>query len=314
MKIYLFFLLTVVIGLQSLAQPISKADLKILQKKQDTLTILSWRTANEQLPTLRLISDSVFTRVLVRALKTNNSFYFPFDSVQIAKVYAPDSAFRIFTWEIKTVGNKYRQKGVIQYRTADGKLKIAPLIDNSDFVEGYDKIGDARNWTGALYYNILLNENAGKKFYTLLGFDNNNEESNKKWIEVLTFDENNMPIFGAPVFAHKTKGDLNRFQIEYKKEARLKLNWDEEQEMIIFDHTSSESGFTNQRKTYVPDGDYEGFKWENGKWVHQEKVMCNCPLSLKDTKEQIAKPIFDANGNRIDNIPQAPTPPKKPKN
>jgi hypothetical protein len=283
------------------AQPITKNDLKLLQKKQDSLSILSWRISNEIHPEMRLKSDSLFTRVLVRALQINNSFHFGFDSLLIAKTYAPDSSFKIFTWQIEPKKNIIRQKGVIQYKTQDGKMKITPLIDNSDYMETTNEIVGAKNWIGAIYYSILLHEYNGKKYYTLLGFDDNNTESNKKWIEVLTFNEKGEPIFGNNNIQHTELGLRNRLALEYKKESRLKLNWDKEQNMIIYDHLSSENGFVNQRKTYVPDGDYEGLKWENGKWIHLPKVMCNCPLSTKENKEQAGKPIFDRNGNRINN-------------
>jgi hypothetical protein len=286
---------------QANAQRFTKAELKILHKKQDSLSILSWRISNEFTNIDRLRSDSLFTRILVRTLALKNSFYFGFDSVQIAKVYAPDSSFKIFTWQIEKGKDKYRQRGVIQYKTTDGKMKITPLIDNSEFMEEYNVVTDAKNWVGALYYNILLNEYQGKKIYTLLGFDENNKESNKKWIEVLTFNEKNEPVFGGPYFKHTTQGMRNRFDVEYKKESHVKINWDPEQQMIIYDHLSSENGFVNQRKTYVPDGDYEGFKWDNGMWVHNEKVMCNCPLSNKENKEKVNDGLFDANGNKIEN-------------
>jgi hypothetical protein len=230
--------------------------------------------------------------------------------VAVAKVYAPDSSFKIFTWQIERSKDKIRQKGVIQYPTPDGKLKITPLWDNSEFLENPNEVGNAKSWIGALYYKILLREFQGKKFYTLIGFDENNSESNKKWIEILYFNENMEPVFGYPMIKHSTRGLLNRYSVEYKKEAKVKLNWDEEQQMIIFDHLSSENGFVNQRKTYVPDGDYEGFKWENGLWVHQEKVMCNCPLRKIDDpmlgNPEINKPLFDKNGKRIES-PGKPT-------
>jgi hypothetical protein len=301
-KLFFVTLLSLPCFLQ--AQPITKNDLKSLAKKQDSLSILSWRISNEISATNRLISDSIFTKVLVRALSIKNSFYFPFDSVQIAKVYAPDSSFKIFTWEIERSKEKIRQRGVIQYKTSDGKLKITPLIDNSEFTEDDNAIGNANNWIGALYYNILVNEYEGKKIYTLIGFDENSSKSNKKWLDILTFDENNQPIFGGPFFKHTTLGIRNRMSLEYKKESKAKLSWDADMGMIVYDHLSSESGFINQRATYVPDGDYEGFKWDKGLWVHEAKIMCNCPLSKKENKEQINNPLFDKDGKRIDQKPK----------
>jgi hypothetical protein len=303
------------IGSTLQAQKITKSDLKALNKKQDSLGILSWRTINEISSVNRLISDSVFTKVFVRALSIKNSFYYGFDSVQIAKTYAPDSSFKIFTWQVERGKDKIRQRGVIQYKTADGKMKITPLLDNSEFMDDLTQVSNSRNWVGAIYYKILLNEYQGKKYYTLIGLDENNSESNKKWVEVLTFNENNEPIFGGPYIKHTTQGMRNRFGIEYKKDARVKLNWDEDQQMIIFDHLSSETGFVNQKKTFVSDGDYEGFKWENGMWVHLEKVMCNCPLrKIEDPllgNPEVGEPLFDKEGKKVDKKPTPPTPPVK---
>ena len=288
------------VGMFAQAQTFSKAELKILNKKQDSLSILAWRISNEISATNRLLSDSVFTKVLVRSLAIKNSFKFAFDSVQIAKVVAPDSSFRIFTWEVERSKDKIRQRGVIQYKTPDGKLKIVPLIDNSEFMEELTAVNDNRNWIGALYYKILLNEWQGKKYYTLIGFDENNSTSNKKWIEVLTFNDAQQPIFGGPYIQHATRGTINRIGLEYKKDSKIKVSYDEEQNMIIYDHLSSETGFVNQRDTYVADGDYEGLKWENGVWKHTEKVMCNCPLSTKENKEKVNDILIDKDGNKLE--------------
>lgn len=297
---YFILLVSILFSLVGTTQSISKTDLKILQKKQDSLSILSWRMVNEISPALRLVSDSLFTRILVRSLNVKNSFQFGFDSVQIAKVTAPDSSFRIFTWQVERGKDRIRQKGVIQYKTVDGTMRITPLIDNSEFMESPNEIGNAKNWVGALYYKILLNEYEGKRYYTLIGFDENNSKSNKKWIEVLTFDDNKQPVFGGPYFNHTTLGIRNRINLEYKKESNIKASWDEEQQMIVYDHLSSENGFINQRETYVADGDYEGLKWDKGMWQHQAKIMCNCPLSNKENKDKINEGLFDKYGNKIE--------------
>lgn len=285
------------------AQPLNKAELKQLRAKEDTLGILSWRIGNEISAANRLRADSFFIRVFVRSLAQKNSFYYPFDSVLVQRVYAPDSSFRIFTWQIDKNRDTVRQRGVIQYKTADGSLRITPLIDNSEFAEDLFGITGSKNWIGALYYRIILKEYEGRKYYTLLGLDDNNSKSTKKWVDVLTFDNNGQPVFGSPVFKNAPNGVNNRYSIEYKKDARARLTWDEEQDMIVFDHLTSETGFVNQRHTFVPDGDYEGFKWEKGNWVYQPKIMCNCPLSNEKIdpllgKPPVGDPLFDKEGNR----------------
>jgi hypothetical protein len=223
----------------------------------------------------RFKADSAFTRGLVQALKVPNSFYYPFDSlITISKLYAPDSSFRIFTWQIMKDETFFRQHGAIQMHTADGSLKLIPLFDMSDFTNNpTDSVRNNQRWIGAIYYRCLMNTFNNKKYYTLLGFDDNNARSNKKWIEVLTFDSLGLPQFGGRYFQYKPdslkpKQPAYRFCLEYKKEAKTTMNYDKEMGMIVFDHLISEDGDPSEKFSLIPDGSYEAFKWENGKWIH----------------------------------------------
>ncbi len=223
----------------------------------------------------RAIADSFFTRALVQALRVPYSFSYPFDSLQtISRLYAPDSSFRIITWQIMKDFTYYRQKGAIQFRTNDGSLKLIPLYDNSAFTENpVDSVRNNEQWIGAVYYKIIQKTFNNKNYYTLLGYDENGARSTKKWIEVLSFDAQNKPQFGGRFFTYqndaiKPKQPAYRFCMEFKKEANGKLNYDTDLDMITFAHLISESGETDQKHTLIPLGSFEGFKWLNGKWVH----------------------------------------------
>ena len=65
--------------------------------------------------------------------------------------------------------------------------------------------------------------------------------------------------------------------------------------MILVDHLVSETDQPELVWTMVPDGDQEGFKWENGKWVHINKVFT---FKLQDGQAPNEDPILDAKGNR----------------
>ncbi|MFT3981277.1 MAG: hypothetical protein QM687_12450 [Ferruginibacter sp.] len=260
------------------AQRISNADYKVLAKKEDSLKILSDKIINGINPSDRFNADSIFTKVFVRALKTKNSFYFPFDSLYtISKLYAPDSSFRIYTWQMVINENIIRQHGAIQMKTSDGSLKLFPLIDRSDLTTDMsDTIADNFGWMGAVYYKIIQKKAQGKNYYTLLGFDQNNIRSDKKIIEILSF-VNDKPVFGSRQFSiisgYGYKGSMARFVMEYKKDAGPKLNYDPELDIIIFEHLVSESNQPNKKWTLVGDGDYEGFKWQDGRWVYVNKIF-----------------------------------------
>jgi len=223
----------------------------------------------------RLRADSFFTRQLVQALRTPYSFHYGFDSLKtISRLYAPDSSFRIITWQLMKDFSYYRYKGAIQMNTKDGSLKLIPLYDGADFTENpYDSIRTNQNWIGAVYYNIIQKEYNNKKYYTLLGYDENDARSTKKWIEVLHFDLEGKPLFGGKFFNYpndinKPKQPVSRFCLEFKKQANAKLNYDAKLDRIVFVKLMSESNEPNKKHTLVPYGTVEGFKWEYGRWVY----------------------------------------------
>jgi len=296
--IFTFFLFILALGAR--AQTISPADLKILKHKEDSLKALVKNVIIDSFTAGRMRSDSQFIKTLVRSLQVKNSFYYPFDSVQgIGKVYAPDSSFRIFSWQISFDDYYCRQRGAIQYRTPNGSLKLVPLYDQSEFTDyPEDSVRSATNWIGAVYYNIIKTSYNGKNYYTLFGFDANGVRSNKKWIEVLTFDSRNMPIFGGKYFTFEKdsakRAPQYRFSIEYKKDASTIVNYEPDLNMILVDHLVSETDEPELAYTYVPDGDYEGFKWVNGKWQHIDKVFTE---KLEDGQAPIPDPIRDTKGN-----------------
>ena len=281
------------------AQSIGKAELKTMMQKEDSLKDNSIKIIQGINADNRLNADSVFTRILVRALKTKNSFHFPFDSLQsVSILYSPDSAFRVFTWQLVINENVIRQHGAIQMKTYDGSLKLYPLIDKSDVTSNVaDTIGNNFGWIGAIYYKIIMKKSGNQKFYTLLGFDENNIRSSRKIIEVLSFI-NDEPVFGGRYFSYENDGQFktsqSRFILEFKKGAGPRLNYDGDLDMIIVEHLISESNQPNKKWTLVGDGDYEGFKWQSGKWVHVEKVF---NLVTPDGQAPVPNPIRDPAGN-----------------
>jgi hypothetical protein len=303
-KPFLLSMIALVLALTSLhshAQKITAADLKKLKAKQDTLSEHARYLITDSLPEDRMISDSIFTKTLVRALQIKNSFYYPFDSViGVSKLYAPDTSFRIITWSISFDDYYSRQRGVIQYRTADGSMKIAPMRDVSEFTnKPEDSVRNRSNWIGAVYYNIIKTQHKGKSYYTLFGFDNNSVMSSMKWIEVLTFNEKNEPVFGGPFFSYEKdsipKPAQYRYNIEFKKGARVLVNYIDDLGMILVDHLVSENDDPDNKWTYIPDGDQEGFKWENGKWMHIDKVFT---FKLQDGQAPVGEPLMDPKGNK----------------
>ncbi|MFN8243457.1 MAG: hypothetical protein U0X40_05325 [Ferruginibacter sp.] len=307
------------------AQRLEAAGRKLLEQKEDSLQQFAKKIIQGRNISDRFTADSLFTRALMRALVVRYSFQYPFDSLATVSIqYPPDSSFRIFTWQLELSDNMVRHHGVIQMNTPDGLLRRFPLIDKTVVTNNiHDTIANHMGWMGAIYYRIIQNRYNNRNYYTLLGFDANNIRSDRKIIEVLTFP-NNEPVFGGPYFrfesdAPQFKHPVSRYIMEYKKDAGPRLTYDPEQDLIVFEHLISESGEPNKKWTLVGDGDYEGFKWQNGAWTHIPKIY-NYVTPLG--QEPVPKPIRDNGGNMMDNkldndnapaTDTKPEPAKKPK-
>ena len=282
------------------AQTLTPVQVRDLMVREDSLKGFADSIVNGETATQRFVADSQFIRRLVRALKVPYSFYYPFDSLEtISRLYSPDSTFRIFTWQFKKDNYLYLQEGAIQMNMPDGSLKLYPLFDASMFTDKpLDSVRTRLNWIGAIYYRIILKTWQGRKYYTLLGFDDYSETSNKKWMEVLTFTPQGEPRFGGPFFSFSEdsvrKPMQYRFNIEYKKEAATRFNYDPNMDMVVYDHLIPEGDHPEKKDTYVPDGDFEAFQWKDGRWVHVAKDLFT--FKLKDGQFPVDAKILDDQG------------------
>ena len=285
----------------AIGQHLRSAEKKEFRHKEDSLKVFADGIVNAENAADRFRSDSQFVRMLVRTLRSKNSFYYPFDSLEtISRLYAPDSSFRILTWQYKKDDYLYLQEGAIQVNQPDGSLKLFPLFDVSMFTSTpLDSVRNRRNWIGAIYYRIIEKSYEGNKYYTLLGFDDYSLSSNKKWMEVLTFSPSGEPVFGGPYISFREdsvhKPVQYRFSIEYKKEAATRFNYDSTMDMVLFDHLIPEDESAPEKKdSYIPDGDFEGFRWKDGQWVHVDKVF---DYKLKDGAFPMDEKLMDESGN-----------------
>lgn len=290
------------------AQKLSDKELAKFAAAEKQLVELSNEFSNDSLKfehRVNLIHE--FIPKLVAILKEKNSFYYPFSAFEtVAIVQAPDDAFRIFTWQLKEPLGTHRYYGTMQMKGET--LKLYPFQDYSDTMEVHpQKILSPNNWYGGMYYKCILKEYNQQKTYTLLAFDKADFVSTRKFMEILRFNEKNEPVFGAPIILfHDSTGVLKetqtRFFREYSAKASARLNYDEEMDIIIYDHLVPQSEKEKGAYfNYVPDGTYSGFKWENGKWVWVEKIFHysidhpdNPPMpSPKFGDKKPANPVFN---------------------
>ncbi|TVR76165.1 MAG: hypothetical protein EA412_14160 [Chitinophagaceae bacterium] len=258
---------------------IDSNDLKLMYEFEDSLEKIALKVQRAEKEGDRLKASHNFIPHLVKALRTPYSFDYSFSNLNnISVLNAPDNRFRIFTWKVLFDDLTSRYFGSVQFNTEDGNLMLIPLVDFRDSLENHtQEILSNLQWHGAVYYNIKHVQANGKDYYTLFGFVGKDYMSQMKLMEIMHFDENTQEIvFGAPIIQSKQDKEqtLNRFFIEYTRDATATLNFNREMNMVIFDHLIPPN--PNNKGlyfTYIPDGSYEGYKLKDNMWKYVEDAF-----------------------------------------
>ncbi len=261
----------------------------------DTLNDLAIRMENlgktmitEADENARIIAAHGFVKTMIRALRVQNSYYYPLDSIKnISVLYSPDNHFRILTWNLALNTEQYRNYGVIQLnpeylltiKDTTNLRPYYPLIDKSEvYKNAMDTTSNNEYWFGALYYKIIANTHKKTTYYTLLGWDGNTKLSNKKIVESLYF-ENNLPFFGAPIFDIKNTRypkPLKRLIFEYNNQANMVLRFEATKGILVQENVAPPRPQDyGHPETYVPDGSYDFYKFNKkiGRWEKQQGML-----------------------------------------
>lgn len=250
-----------------------------LTQLEDSLLRMADSMANAPIPDYKIDYCVRFTKHLRAALAIPNSYNYPFSrlATKIHILYSEDKTFRIFNWLIAPAADLRRYYGVIQMDSE--QPKYYPLVDASTELEGNVETMtlDNKHWYGNELYRIMDQNINGEKAYLLFGFNSNGAGSNKKMIDVLTINEDAVslgaPIFSLPAQVSGRIGKQNRVIFEYKKTAQIFLNYDADRKMIIYNRIASEVTEPNRKNTYIPTGQMDGLRWENGMYQYVKDAI-----------------------------------------
>ncbi|RYD55007.1 MAG: hypothetical protein EOP56_17445 [Sphingobacteriales bacterium] len=257
------------------------SEIKVIE---DSLVLTADSMYNGFLPEMRVIYNEQFVRQLIRALKQPNSYSYDFPKLKekINIIGPDDKSFRMFNWGIAPTEVTRRYYGAIQM--PGEQLKLYPLMDHSDKIKkgAEDSVLTNGRWFGAIYYRIMPQEVNGQTVYTMFGLNAGNALSTKKLMDPMVITAKG-PVFGAPIFNVTSQGNpsqrINRFVMEYKKNVQASLNWDKELNAVYLDKLVSDVNDPNRKYTYVPSGQMDGFRWNNGYWNYVEDLVPVDPLT-----------------------------------
>jgi hypothetical protein len=289
------FIFNCLIAATAFAQTtLSPKQLLTFQRTEDTLEIYANTVFRDSIKENRIDASKKMEATLLHVLAQRGSFDYAFDSLKSISIKQPeDKRFRIFTWQLYVDENTYQYGGIIQVNTK-GKPKIFRLEDHtSEIVDApEEETLSAERWHGALYYNIKSTVFEGKPHYILFGFNGLKFFEKRKLMEVLWFDKQGNPVFGAPLFVRKDAGEAavtkSRIILDYSAESTIRLNFDTEENMIIFDNLIAMKGqLPNQGTVMVTDGSYRGYTFNGKAWNYIDKLA-----TLDSAEAPREKPIL----------------------
>lgn len=284
----------VIMGAEGFAQgSLTRENQVTIGAMEDSLVIAADSMYNAVFPEERLLRSERFARQLVRALKIENSWSYPFEKLRnkINILYPEDKAFRIFNWAVAPAEATRRYYGAIQLPAS--QLKLYGLVDHAaDLGKGAaDSVLSGGRWMGCLYYRIIDRTVEGRKIYTMFGLNASNAQSNRKLMDALEITTTG-PVFGAQIFDVRSENipsrRVNRFILEYKKDVNISMNWDNDLNAVMFDRLVSQTNDPSRKYTFVPSGQYDGFRWTGTMWKLQQDLIPI--LQLKDGEAPVGQP------------------------
>ncbi len=244
------------------AQP---ADFREIRRLQDSLVRLGHVMYNEPAEPERLKANFAFVKTLVSALKTPNSYSFPFDSLRMVSILrSADDRLRLFSWHIQLNDGSYLYYGTVQLHTPDGSLRLYPLLDKTFEIEKPEEaVTDGSSWYGAQYYRLIPFHDD----YLLLGWKGHTPGETQKVIEVLQLTANGVRL-GKAVFEGEDTGRNARMIYRYNRNARMYMVYDSAQNRIVLDHlVPMAADQEGQYEHYGPDMTHDAWQLEAGRLV-----------------------------------------------
>ncbi|MFN4081671.1 MAG: hypothetical protein ACK4NS_12285 [Saprospiraceae bacterium] len=258
-------------------QPLSPERLQVFEDYAAQLRQLCESLYLDSVAEKRVAAAEAIRRVLPTALSEPDAQRYRFPQIDGLSILAPpDSSFRVFTWQLilnDTVSNYY---GILQTTRTD-EPRLIELQDKSPNISEYDLLTERfgpDEWYGAVYYNIRQFDHPtlGRR-YLLFGFNRYGFSERRKLIEVLGFGKNGEIELGAPVFERKDRRPAYRVSLTYSAEGAVRLNYDEQYKMILFDHLIPIPNPITGGLVNVTDGSYDGYRLEKGRWIFVNKVF-----------------------------------------
>lgn len=224
----------------------------------------------------RVYADRM-TTFFDQALNMPGAFEYPFEKLRMMKGTSSDGHVRIINWNLPYNDGTYKYYGFVMIRDPKtAEVSVVKLEDQEREIEKVEtKFLNPDKWFGALYFEIIPIRKKKKEIadtYVLLGWDGKDNMTTRKVMDVLSITGNGKIRFGAGIF-ETPKGSQKRVVLEYSNEVSVSVKYYPKKKCIVMDHVSPKSPqLVGIFAEYGPDGTYDLFELEKGKWILKENI------------------------------------------
>ena len=192
----------------------------------------------------------------------------------------------VLTWNWESSQREQNYGGFVIFnddKSDEGWDWVELVHDSSEDVNDDGRSYKPNNWTGALYYTMVLKYDGKTPVYTLLGWDGADGIVTRKVMETMSINNGRVRI-GLP-YIEKENGLKKRHVLEYSDILQVTLKYEESEDRIILDRLApNEPSLQGQTAFYGPTLDYDSYTWQNDKWVSSEFVEVKNDGNKKDKR------------------------------
>jgi len=225
----------------------------------------------------RTEESSQMRAFFIEALNYSETFDYPFSRVEISRLTSTDGRMRIINWNQPMEDGSFKYYAFVLMReNITSPFTWLELVQQPREVDKPEtKFMTPDKWMGALYYEIIPMQEKKKKpadTYVLIGWDGKDNLSTRKVIDAITITGKNKIRLGAAIF-DTPKGLRKRVIYEYSEDVSSSVRYYPKKKCIVVDHLSPKNPLMEGvYSEYGPDGTYDLFQLEKGKWTLIENI------------------------------------------
>ncbi len=222
---------------------------------------------NASIPEHRRYAAERFDSLFVDRIATEDSFQDGLEDLSFISVQYDDArSLRVISWQIDEGEGNFGYQGYVQQ--SDGNLQGFNSQKGRDTYKS-NRQGALEDWAGGLVYKVLT---AVDGIY-LLTFQMVDEFTKVKTLEPLSIEDGHIMIGRPGSFDINRRGASARIALEHSVDSNTQITYEPTSQRFIFDHLIAVQGrLQGQGPTYVPDGSYRAFEYEDGAWKYIDKL------------------------------------------